>query len=251
MATDSPHFFSKFMLDTRPLNLRVEDALEEVVKSCKPGDKLPAETELAEQLGVSRATLREVLRTFVERGMLVTRHGVGTFVTGNRTRIESGLEVLESVDAMADRFGYPIAMRDLTIERRPANAEISRQLDITVGAPIIEVNRTRVKEDLILAYIYDAIPASLINLEDFHNQFTGSVLDYLRDRLPSQDFWAQTTLHSINATARLAKTMNVSRGTALLLLEEKLYSFDNQLINYSRNYYLSSHFLFHIIRRST
>lgn|SRR5690554_384277 len=46
----------------------------------KPGDKLPPERELAEQLAVSRPTLREVLKSLSLIGILEIRHGAGIFV---------------------------------------------------------------------------------------------------------------------------------------------------------------------------
>ncbi|WP_342113947.1 FCD domain-containing protein [Pseudoduganella sp. OTU4001] len=49
--------------------------------SLKPGDRLPAERELAVELGVSRPSLRGALQALVAKGLLVTRHGGGTFVT--------------------------------------------------------------------------------------------------------------------------------------------------------------------------
>ena len=49
-------------------------------KRMQPGDKLPNELELSEQLGVSRATLREALRMLIARGVLEVRRGRGTFV---------------------------------------------------------------------------------------------------------------------------------------------------------------------------
>jgi GntR family transcriptional regulator len=246
----APHTPFKYSVDTRPLHIRVEEALEKLIKNCKPGDKLPSEAELAQQIGISRATLREALQTFAERGMIISKHGVGTFVANNWTQIESGLEVLESVDSMAERFGYKISVCDLNIQQQAADAVISEQLNINEGDPILVITRGRVKDGLILAYLYDAIPASLIDPEEFQTQFAGSVLDYLRSHLTSQPFWTQTNLHSLQATPDLAKKMNVPHGTALLLLEEKLFSVDNCVINFSRNYFLTSHFRFHIIRRS-
>lgn len=47
----------------------------------KPGDRLPAERQLAESLGVSRASLREAIQKLISRGMVVARQGEGTFVT--------------------------------------------------------------------------------------------------------------------------------------------------------------------------
>jgi DNA-binding FadR family transcriptional regulator len=44
------------------------------------GDPLPPEAELARQLGVSRASMREAIRALQTIGVVETRHGVGTFV---------------------------------------------------------------------------------------------------------------------------------------------------------------------------
>ncbi len=53
-----------------------------------PGDRLPPERDLAEQLGVSRASLREALRTLEVAGLVESRHGGGTYV---RDVFEHGL----------------------------------------------------------------------------------------------------------------------------------------------------------------
>lgn len=46
----------------------------------KPGERLPAERELAEMLKVSRPTLRAGLRSLAALGVLESRHGSGTYV---------------------------------------------------------------------------------------------------------------------------------------------------------------------------
>ncbi len=45
-----------------------------------PGDPMPAEAELARQLGVSRPSLREAMKVLQTIGVIETRHGAGTFV---------------------------------------------------------------------------------------------------------------------------------------------------------------------------
>lgn len=47
----------------------------------KPGDRLPSEGELCEQLGVSRGSLREAIRMLAALGVLDTRHGSGSYVS--------------------------------------------------------------------------------------------------------------------------------------------------------------------------
>jgi GntR family transcriptional repressor for pyruvate dehydrogenase complex len=56
----------------------------------KPGDRLPAERELARQVGVSRPSVRAGLRSLAALGVLESRHGAGTFITSGPPRLSSG-----------------------------------------------------------------------------------------------------------------------------------------------------------------
>ena len=66
---------------------RIPDAVAHQIEtrilegSLKPGDRLPAERELAIELGVSRPSLREAIKKLVSRDLLISRHGGGTYVT--------------------------------------------------------------------------------------------------------------------------------------------------------------------------
>lgn len=48
-----------------------------------PGDKLPNELDLSEELGISRITLREAIRILCTRGLVEIRRGRGTYVISN------------------------------------------------------------------------------------------------------------------------------------------------------------------------
>jgi GntR family transcriptional repressor for pyruvate dehydrogenase complex len=56
----------------------------------KPGDRLPAERELARQVGVSRPSVRAGLRSLAALGVVESRHGAGTFITSGPPRLSSG-----------------------------------------------------------------------------------------------------------------------------------------------------------------
>ena len=51
-----------------------------IERGLRPGDPMPTETELMAELGVSRSTIREAVRTLVALDILEVRHGTGTFV---------------------------------------------------------------------------------------------------------------------------------------------------------------------------
>ncbi len=66
-------------------------------KRYKPNDKLPNEYQLAEELGVSRTTIREAVKTLVGNGVLTIKRGRGTFVNKNPGTLEDpfGISYLE------------------------------------------------------------------------------------------------------------------------------------------------------------
>jgi GntR family transcriptional regulator, transcriptional repressor for pyruvate dehydrogenase complex len=72
----------RWMGSGEPLFLRVADQIERYVKGngLSPGDRLPGERDLCELLGVSRASVREALRSLQTRGVVSVRHGKGVFV---------------------------------------------------------------------------------------------------------------------------------------------------------------------------
>src|SRR5690348_16499259 len=113
---------------------RLQADLAELIKKSPPGTRLPSEPELAKQLGVSRATLREAMRTFETQGLLRRRQGSGTFVVGQVPVIESGLEVLESLETIAQRMGLVVSMGEAVIKRLPADEELAAALEVPLGS---------------------------------------------------------------------------------------------------------------------
>lgn len=97
----------------------VQDYLEAQIASgaLAPGDKLPTERALAEQFGLSRNTVRGVLKVLEERGKITRMIGRGTFVTGRQPRIPSATTVIGS-DAS------PAEVMEVRLMLEPAVAEV-------------------------------------------------------------------------------------------------------------------------------
>src|SRR5688572_30407500 len=102
---------------------RLQADLATLITESPAGTRLPSEPALAKQLGVSRATLREAMRMFETKGLIRRRQGAGTFTAGRVPVIDSGLEVLESLESIAQRMGLAISMGQALIQRRPADQE--------------------------------------------------------------------------------------------------------------------------------
>jgi len=89
----------------------------------KPGDRIPPERELAQRLGVSRATLSQALVALEVIGVVAVRHGDGTVVTQSRSR-----RIVEAIRAHADRIPEIIDTRD-ALETKIAALAAARRTD--------------------------------------------------------------------------------------------------------------------------
>ncbi|NUR96147.1 MAG: FadR family transcriptional regulator [Kribbellaceae bacterium] len=85
------------------------------------GERIPSETELVEQLGVSRASVREAVRGLVHAGLLATRQGDGTYVTASDATdvaIRRRLVTADQDDVLEVRRGLDVVAAGLAASRR-------------------------------------------------------------------------------------------------------------------------------------
>jgi GntR family transcriptional regulator len=190
------------------------------------------------------------MRTFEERGLITRRQGVGTFVNHvSPVIIESGLETLESVDTLVRRRGMTIQTRDLKIQEDPATRDLAASLGVAPGTPLTVVTRTKAAAGRPVAYMLDALPASVVSVEAMRAGFQGSVLDYLLARDDLALAHARADILPVRADEAQSARLDLEPGTGLLLLEETLYATGGEIIGFSRNYFVPEFFKFHVVRR--
>ena len=241
---------NSLQLDRKPLYAQAYDRLLALIEEgeLQPGDQLPAETQLAEQMGISRATLREALRLLEEEGVIVRRQGVGTFVAANR-HLESGLERLESVLALAARQELETRIEDLSVEQITANHALADRLQADPGIPLTRVRRTVLVQSEPVAYLEDFILTRWLPRESIGSDFAGSVLDLLRLEHPDLIQEALADITAVNVGHSIAGRLGISTGLALLLLEETLFDASGDPVGFSRNYFVPDRFRFHVVRQ--
>lgn len=237
------------MTDELSTYQRLQNELSAIIENAPRGTKLPSEPKLAEQLGVSRATLREAMRTFESQGLLRRRQGLGTFVVGPTQVIESGLEVLESLEKQAEKINLKLSMGESEIIHLEADTRLANKLEIRIGDPVIEVRRVILTEDSPVAYLVDILPEDVISPDALDHKFTGSVLDLLIHLGKPPLSISKTDISAINAPADVAKALDVQRGDTLLLLTGLLFDDDGNPIDCSYSYFLPGYFRLHIIRK--
>ena len=227
---------------------RLQADLASLINKTPAGQRLPSEPDLAKQLGVSRATLREAMRSFETQGLIRRRQGSGTFVVGKVQALNSGLEVLESLDTIAKRMGLEMAVSDLSIESVNADEELANLLALPVGSNLTRVRRVVRAEGRPVAYLVDLLSEDVLSPKDLPADFNGSVLDHLLERGDPLTT-SRADVSAIGATADVAKPLEIQRGDVLLHFHAQLFNSEGKPVDYSLSYFIPGYFHFHIVRR--
>ena len=226
------------MTDDLSTYQRLQNELSTLIENAPKGTKLPSEPKLAEQLGVSRATLREAMRTFETQGLV-----------GPTQVIESGLEVLESLETLAEKIGLDVAMGEYEIVQIQAKEKTAKKLNVATGDALTQVRRVILTGGSPVAYLVDILPDGILSRATLESNFTGSVLDLLIHSGEPALSMSKTEISAITAPEDVAKALDIQRGDTLLLLKGVLYNQEGDPVDYSFSYFLPGYFRLHIIRK--
>jgi len=227
---------------------RLQSELAVLIQGTPAGERLPSEPQLAKKLGVSRATLREAMRTFETQGMIRRRQGAGTFVVGQVSVLDSGLEVLESIDTMARRLNLELTVSDLHVENMYADQEHADGLKIALASRLTSVQRVIRAEGRPVAYLVDTLPEEFLSPEDLPKSFNGSVLDFLISHGTPLTI-SRAAISATGATADVARALEIQREDVLLKFTSQLFIADGSVVDYSVSNFIPGYFNFHVIRR--
>lgn len=237
--------------DNRPLYVQATSALRNLLQGGEyaAGDQLPSEPNLAERLGISRATLREALQLLEDEGAIVRRHGVGTFVAAPRPVIDAGLELLESIEQMASRAALHVEMGEVVVCERMVTEEEAGGMALASPEPVICVTRVILAEGKPVAHLTDVLPQRYLRQSDLGPGFHGSVLDTLLARGWPALSHSRTELISEAANVKLAQALHIPRNAPLMKLEALLFATEGPIVDYSISYFVPGSFRFHVVRR--
>lgn len=187
-----------------PRYSRVKRMIVERIESgdWKTRDRIPSESELVRDLGVSRMTINRALRELTMEGRLVRVQGVGTFVA--EPKAQSALfEVRNIADEIAAR-GRRHSCQVLTLRQEKASTEVGRALGLQSGDLVFHS---------VLLHCEDEIP---MQIEDRYVD-PQSAPEYLQ-----QDFSQQTPYVYLMAAAPISDAEHVIEAVQATAPERKL-----------------------------
>jgi GntR family transcriptional regulator len=236
--------------DQRPLYVQTAEEIERLIErdGLATGDRLPAEAQLAEQLGVSRSTIREALRELELRGRIERAHGRGTMVA-SVAPIVTGLPVLESLESLAERQGWRCGTESVRIEQVPLPAEMAGLLEIPAGAPATYLSRVKTRDWHPIARMETWCAADLLGTGELRARFKSSITELLlvSDGGLKLDY-AVAQVSAAAADDETASALHVPPGSPLVVLAELFYATPARPLCYSRNSFVPDSIQLEVMR---
>ncbi|WP_370619149.1 GntR family transcriptional regulator [Mumia sp. Pv 4-285] len=226
-----------------PLYFQIAQQLEAAIVdgTLAPGDKIDNEIALADQLGLSRPTVRQAIQVLVDKGMLVRKRGVGTQVVHGKVR--RSVELTSLYDDLAAAGQDPRTVV-LSLERLDAGEDEARELQLDPGAPVWSLERVRFIGDEPLALMHNVIPASLIDLGSIDLEEVG-----LYAAMRRAGIWVRVAKQRIGASrvgARESRLLGERRGAPLLTMQRTAYDDAGRAVEYGVHAYRPDRYAFEL-----
>ena len=225
----------------------VELLLEDIRKGLyPPGSKLPSEDQLARQFSISRVTLREALRVLEDDGVIVRRHGSGTFVLDKKAVPIQTLSSIVSTSTIFKRAGLEDRFTKVALKKIPASPKIAEKLGIPAGEEIWEIERVRTIGETPAVYSFDYFPSSFLpaEKEKFLHEYIHSLYHLLAEVCGQATDEGNCTFKPIMSDKALSAILHVQNGSPLMFIETIDFNDRKQPVLFSREYYIPELFEF-------
>jgi len=204
-----------------PLWAQLENELKRRLGGREFDDRFPTDSELVDEYGVSRHTVREAIRHLNKTGILNRERGRGTVV--NRAEFEQPLGALYSLFDSIESSGAE--QRSTVVElREDTDAVVAERLELAPNAPLLYLERVRFAGDVALAIDRAWLPMELAGAlldSDFGHT---ALYDELERRcgIRPTDGWERIAPTNPGSVDR--ERLGMRRGEAAFFLERRSHA---------------------------
>jgi GntR family transcriptional regulator len=209
--------------DPIPLYYQLAERIREEIAAgvLQPGDRLPSTHEISDEAGISRMTVRQAIDYLARQGLIVVRHGAGTFVAAPKLTFRS-VNVLGFTQAMVEQGGQP-SSTVLQQELADPPQDVAESLGLAPGRRAVKISRLRRSQGVPVVLETVHLPADLcpgLETEDLGEQ---SLYALLEDRYRLRPRWSRQRLEATVANAFESNLFEVAIGIPMLRVSGVTY----------------------------
>jgi GntR family transcriptional regulator len=222
---------------------------EQILTNQYEDGRIPSESVLADELGVSRTTIRDALSRLENEGVVYRKQGAGTFVNEYGLQIRSRLDEIWSYEEILRAHGYAPSTELLEVRvEKPVNI-VRAALDLAKDEKVTIVRKLFVEEQKPIIYMENQVPLSVCSQQFSDAEYCLPVFVLLENHCQDRLNYYLSEIVPVSADADLARTLQVEVGTPLISLEEIGFNDENVPILWARSFFRDDLLRFRLIRR--
>jgi GntR family transcriptional regulator len=212
------------------LRQRIHDA------TYQPGERLPSESELAEEFGVSRATVRTVLAKLSVEGLILRRQGDGTYVNERIREVNTHLGGLWDFTRLIETSGFSASIKALSVEVTEATEDDADALAVDLGEKLLSLKRLFLADQKPVILAHNLIPLQFITAAPEEIDGNLHIRDILRTYCEQEIAFAVTEISSANCN-QVSELFKFEDKDHILNLRMAFYSKENRPLALGNSYF--------------
>ncbi len=210
-------------------------------------DQLPAEATIAKTLGVSRNTLREAYISLENEGIIIRRHGIGTFIA-QPPLIRDSLNDFTPFAKIIQDVGYTPNFKTISVGVEKVPEDVCEILGISATEEIQTVKRIVLADTQPVIYLEDYI-SPIVNTSKLNwDSFEGNMVELLAASLNTRLHQIQSGIRAASLPSEISQYLNLATGAPVLSVRSTIYAIDNKVVNYSKIFFNSDIVELNIVR---
>lgn len=221
-----------YKLQLTPLYMKAKEAIIQMIRNGEfPENRLPPEDELAEKLGISRATIREALMILAREGVVSKKHGVGNFVHPSALENRMRIDLISDIAGLLRASGYSVALEHRDFREEEMTEYIAEKLKLpTTTGRLYTFTRLYLADSRVAVFITIRIPKAYVVKDIRKLPAASTIVEVLQTCCNAEVSHSILTFQPLLSDAQLVEAFALTEVQPVISWEELFFDiFDRRI----------------------
>jgi GntR family transcriptional regulator len=233
-----------------PLYIQLEEIFQSQIVTGEfvPGQRIPSENEIANAYKVSLITVRQSISNLVQKGILVRKQGVGTFVRDSERTVKN-IMTLNAKGRLDEVVPEGVLKQEVeVVDMSPVSSTkyVADKFGIGEGETVYRVVRRRKENGAYLSYIKNYLPVDIGKRIKRSDLLTNTMLAVLKGKLGINLIKGVQLIESILADYEIAENLSIHMTSPVLYLEMLSFDEKDKIVNFVQTFFRADIFKYTI-----